>query len=662
VGYLARHVLGLVLFGLFLFAPLPFGLWVVGLGERAGRGFSLPQAVLAVLAVWCLVQSAVAHALGLLHLLHLPAMVAAEVVVLAAGAIGLRRRDGRALALLLRRPRIGPLEKLTLLALAVMGATLLWRSAAMPVVDWDSWSFHMPAMAGWLQSGTFSRMEQYSARPRNSYPYGWEALCALFMKLFGEDLLVTFPNVVAWVSIGLATYLLARMWRARRIHALACAALLLSIPYVADPVNTMHVDLPFAALVMTSVYFGALYGRSGDLVGLGLGAATLGLACATRTTAPLYAVLVLAWIWFVRLREGATAPPGEGEEDGARTVAYGGVALGIVLGAFWFTKNLIESGHIFGPGAPTMETVPGRASWVQMVNEALALNFNLLEAASWRAVIDRAGGELGVPFLALALLSALWPVAWLLRRESHAAAGTSLLLLLLWTGVVFWITPLSGLSRIQVRLGLPFLAALAVAAGVGATRMKLRGDVSVAVVLLAAARTFSGSRVFYLLALLAVVGGVASGAGLIPRPRSRALAVVGIALFAVAVTLAARERRERERRAVYGPTYAYLEDHVPPAEPVAYLYCDRSYILSGRALARPLIYAPPVERASSPEWAERLRRQSVKFVAVGPWSDNHEEIEGALAQLTVPNGPLTLLSGTGDGSEISLYRLEPQPR
>lgn len=659
---LAIHLVHLLALTLFVVAPLPLGLCVVLAAETETRRLSPPRALLVVLAVWCVTGAVVAHVLAVLHQLRFPSMVVAQLLVLVVGALWLARLRSRH-----RTPtwaerresmaRPGPLETVVLLALALMGLTLVWWSCAMPVVDWDSWAFHMPSMIGWLRSGTFTRMVQYAERPRSSYPYGWEALCTLFLTTFDEDVFVTLPNLAAWALLGVATYLLARFWRARRIHALACATLLLAFPCIADVVDTMHVDLPFAALFMAAAYLGAVYRRSGDGVSLGLAGATLGLACATRTTAPLYAIFLVAWLLVARLPAAAAAETRRSAS--ARGVAVAGLAVGFLLAIFWYAKNTIELGHVLGSGAPHPGPVSKEGSWAYFATTTLAASVDPLSLASWKVLKDRAFHELDIPFLAIVLLAALWPASWLVGRARPRAGGggSALALLVAGTLALFWLTPLGALSGVQIRLGMPFLATLAVAAAVGATRAGVRSEVSVGLALLGAAQTFAGSRVVYVLVAAAILWGAWPRDLRLYRGRVGVIAgTCALLLLVAAMTWAGRERRERERRDIYGPAYAYLEDHLDPSQPVAYLLSDRSYQFYGRRLMRAVVYAPLGDGDAVAEWAERLRRQGIGVVVVGPWGGDGARAE--LSRLTRPNGPLVAVSGSGEPGEVTVFRLD----
>lgn len=643
------HFLSVLIFSFFVAAPLPLAATVLAWRERElGARVSLPQALLIVLAVWCVVQALVAQLLGLLRVFRFPGMMAAEVFVLALGLWLLRRhsvppwneRWGRL-------ARADALATIVLLGLSYMGLTLVWWSAAIPVVNWDSWAYHMPHMADWQRTGWFTRMVQGVGRPRNSYPYGWEALCTLFMAPFGEDLFVTFPNVVAWVVLGLATYLLARMFRAQSLHALAAVALLLSIHYVADAVNTMHIDMPFAALFMASAYYGAVAVRSGSRVAFSLCAATIGLACATRITGPVYAILLAGWLVLVRIR---TNDPLRVPQSAPRAIAVIGCIAGLALGSFWYLKNLVEIGRLIGGSANRL------ASRDFISTKTLIFTFNPVALADWKALYDRAFHELDAPFVALVAMTAIWPLA--VRHQGQRRARPSameLLALLLASGFVFVCTPTSAISGAQIRLGLVFLAMLAVSAAVGATRAGLHPAIPAAFVVLSISRTFDYSRMLYALMLLGVAWGVWHGrARLLHLTRPQAAALLIPAL--IVMTAAARGRREGERIKTYGSHYAYLEQHLDPAEPVAYLMSFRPYQFYGRRLQREVVYAPFAPEQSPSDWAESVRRQGIRFVVMGPDIDR----EGA-ASLLAAGSPLQARVGDGTPGQISVFELTARP-
>lgn len=640
------HLLQSLVFLLFAAAPLPFCFVVARRWGNESGNAGVPQALLVVFLVWSVAQALAAHLLGILHLLHFPAMFALESAIFVGGLFAWRR-SGPSSSSKLRLPRLSSVERVVLVAIAAMGATLLWWVAAIPIVDSDSWAFHLPTMVGWLQSGTFTRMGQYTDRPRNSYPYGWEAICALFLTPFDEDLLVAFPNLLAWMMLGAGTYALARAFSAQRSHALACAAMLLAMRVIVVPIDSMHVDVSFAALFAAGCFFAVEWARRGGDVALGLAAAAVGFSGGVRTTAPFYAAALLVWLPLAR----AWQPTRPAKLGGGHRFTASGIVAGAFLGGFWWIKNTVELGHPLGSGAPLTGDAHPFRTWEHYTGTSLASSVALFEWASWRSLYERAAYELGLPFGALAAIAALLPFAWWrgsLRRTDIAPVALAAGCL-----VLFWITPLSAISGIQTRLGFPFAVALAVCAAVVATRLRLRPEMTGLLAVLSTLPSFSYSRVFYPFAALATL--VAMWPRRLPvRRHALALAALGLALW-IAGTAAARSRREREKLVLYDPVYAHLDQHVSATEPIAYFGGGRSYFLSGRHLRRPLIYAPFEGEESPRDWNGRLRRQGISLVAVGPWPGDPET--GEVATELVAVGAMEMIIGGGIPDRITLYRL-----
>ncbi len=136
-----------------------------------------------------------------------------------------------------------------LVAFCLLVIARLREMAVQPVVDYDSLAFHLPTMALWFQTGRLEMMEQF-AHTTSLYPYNWEALCSLSLFPLREDFLVTLPNLVAWAILGLSIYLLSLELGAAATRPLLAATLVLCFPSVLHSLNTLHLDLPLAALFL----------------------------------------------------------------------------------------------------------------------------------------------------------------------------------------------------------------------------------------------------------------------------------------------------------------------------------------------------------------------------------------------------------------------------
>ena len=89
------------------------------------------------------------------------------------------------------------------------------------------------------------------------------------------------PNLVAWLLLGLAVYRLGATLGAR-VHGLAAAALLLTVPLVVWHVPSQHI-VHLAAFFLAGLYLGADYARTRSAVSLALALAATGVLLGVKT-------------------------------------------------------------------------------------------------------------------------------------------------------------------------------------------------------------------------------------------------------------------------------------------------------------------------------------------------------------------------------------------
>src|SRR5439155_1212272 len=212
---LAHHLLDLLAFTAIVVGPLPFCLTLPPIEPR-----SAARVLLAVLVTWCLFQACVGLALGAAGWLSLGGVLPCEATAFFLGlAVPAARR--RLALFRIPPPRFIWPEHALVFAFGVLGLTLLIRLATTPITDHDSLAYHLPAMAGWYQAHALVTpgpvgASRYAAQV-GRYPFDWEVLCTLFLLPFREDFLVAFPNLIAWLIFGLATYLVAAFWYGRNL-------------------------------------------------------------------------------------------------------------------------------------------------------------------------------------------------------------------------------------------------------------------------------------------------------------------------------------------------------------------------------------------------------------------------------------------------------------
>ena len=92
-----------------------------------------------------------------------------------------------------------------------------------------------------------------------------------------------------------------------------------------------------------------------------------------------------------------------------------------------------------------------------------------------------------------------------------------------------------------------------------------------------------------------------------------ALALIALLILASA----ARYQRDKNRHEVYSGIYDYLEESTRPGEKIAYILSFRSYLFYGKDISRKVVYEPPT-MTDSAAWIEKLRKDGVTMLAVGP--------------------------------------------
>jgi len=624
------HVVEMAACALVLAGPLP---WAAALARR-DRGWT---AALALLVTWSALETAVAIALAAAGELTRPAALATEGALVLAGLA------------VVGRPRLPEEVRPHALApplLAVAGlvaAALLVRLAATPIVDYDSLAYHLPAIAAFLHARRLVPLAQFPALSR--YPFGWEALAALFVLPFGEDFLVALPNLVAWTIFGIAVHGTARTLGARRTPAAAAALLAATTPLVRGLVDTLHVDLAFGAFFLAAV---ALAGAGRPMLAVAAAALMLGV----KTSGVPYAALVLA-----ALACAARRP----RDSGAGDVAVAAIAL--LAGGFWYVRNALETGNPFAPAELTLAghvVLPGPRSFTELRRTTLLHLFDPTLGAHWRVLGTALWGQLGLRGLALALAgAALLRPAGSPPPRSRCAAAT----LAIATAALYWMTPFGADDgqngwRITpwiaqgLRYALPALGALAVAAGLGASTVEPQHDRAVA--LGASGLALAGLTNW---PLLAAAGALLPAWGALRIAPRSALALLGVLLLGGSHRL--RLDRDRARVAASGGLTAFVDAHVGRDETIGYLLSHRSYLLQGSRPGRPVVYVG--EPATDPvAWVAGLRGRGIAVLAVGPvrpeWRARPE-----WRWLADGTAPLVRVFGTDPEREVVLYRVISRP-
>ena len=655
---LAHHLLDLLAFAAIVAGPLPLCLALTPTEPR-----SAARVLLAVLVTWCLLQVCVGLVLGMAGWLGLRGALLCEALAFLAG---LAVPAGRSRREVLRDvwPHLVWPEHVLVVALGVLGLTLLIRLATVPTTDHDSLAYHLPAMARWYQAHTLVTPEPFDARfslQVGRYPFDWEVLCTLFLLPFREDFLVAFPNLVAWLIFGLSTYLVAVELGARRMHALAAAFLVLAMPITRRQLDTMHVDLALGAFFMAGLYFAFACETTASPAAAGFCVAATGMVAGIKIPGLFYGALPVATLILVRTPACAVD---------RRAVSL--AAAGLLVGGFWYAKNVAEVGNPLGivrvaVGGFTL--LPGFVDPAWLRRTSLASVLDVASLRHWSILARAVWEQLRLPIVIMVGFTLALVVPPTRTGEPRRNSRLGILMgLAALTAAAYCTTPFSGANGVPPRAGLspwtgqafryafPFLGVLAVLSALGAGR--LPGRAAGAGIFLGSAAVVAATMNSVMVCAAAVtLAGLASTAA-VRRAQDRRTTTIACGVLCLAVaagTFWMRARHDVERARMYGGVGEFIASRLGPGETVGYLLSHQSYLFYGTALTNPVVFAPP--RAGDLEgWIDDLRRRRVGLLAVGPllegWQNRTE-----LAWLSAPDGHFVPVFGTDPRRTPVVYRL-----
>ena len=223
---------------------------------------------------------------------------------------------------------------------------------ALPPTGWDTLTYHMPAVAYWVQRGQIVRTPYQFFT--NVYPLNGELTFTWPAVLLHSDTLVNLGQIPFALLGAAGTAVIARTVGVRRSGAVVAASLFLLAPVVAQQMAVPYVDLVLAGSFLAAFAFllrglqslGLVQGGSapqrqtrlvvvyltltGVAAGVGVGSKESGLAYLGVLALVAVGALVAAWT------RGLVRPA-----PALRLVAAFVVPV-LLLGTFWYTRNLIE--------------------------------------------------------------------------------------------------------------------------------------------------------------------------------------------------------------------------------------------------------------------------------------------------------------------------------
>lgn len=688
-GQLAGYLKMLLL----LLGPLPMA--VLAAGTRPGvESDSSPERAgaaehwLVALTAWCLIQLGIALVLSSTGWLRAGPLFAVEALILLAGVSLARRRgiEPRAFA-----PRVEHPAALALFAAFVtLGLAALEKGLAVPMTDWDGLAYHLPLMAEWIQHGSLVTLPELGQT--GLYPSHWELGSLIGYFAFGEDLLFTLPDLVAWAILALSVQVLARRAGARATDATATALLLCSLPVVLMQTEEMKADLPLAAAFGASLVLGGFLHPERRASRPALFFLGLGWLCGLKSSGPVYALVavVVVLVWWVAVAEGPRRP-----RAAVLKTALPAALAALGLAVFWYLRNYLELGNPLGQVQVQVlgkEIFAGEMTRAELQRTSFSALWRPTDAADAKALLAAGREWIGWTILPLviAYLAALVR-GWGTRRARWTTA--LLLVLVVVCGALYAITPFSGDNgshgwRISSWVGqtwryaLPKFLAASVLAALGWKVLRLRSAIPAVLAVFAAAWAAALHAAPPRPSLLAGLGVAILAALLLsplrrrlaesrvasrlvpPAGSSRRAAIALLVLAAVAVDMSwlhsLREQRERGRHELYDLPYSYALE-AKNEVPLGFAMTQLRYPLYGRDL-RQRVMDVSCRGCARSSWFREILDSGMEVLALGPrpvhrsFARPETDLRPWVEDDGAPFEPLQRV-GSGAGEGIVLYRV-----
>jgi hypothetical protein len=691
-----NHIWGLLSFAAISAGPLPLCLGIIFLLEnntgdknREKPGFS--HHLFIVMICWCILETLIGLILGIVHQLNRTTVLLVEMIIFSAGLAFLisikRKRLSFGSRDLLPVPRwFDNPGKLMIGVICIVCFFLLWTSLTCPINEYDSLAYHLPTMGKWYQNGSLSMPDQFSQRIR-WYPYNWEVFSTLYLMPFAEDFTAGVPNVIAWVLFGLSVYLLGLKIRAARIHSLAASSLVMTLPIVLDNVNTMHIDLPFAAFFMAGLYLSvhSVHTRSPGYFSLFL--ASLGILLGIKTSGLIYGFILVILFVLMLLKSVYfdKQPLAFSLFPTGTAIAFSimGSLSFLLLGGFWYLRNFIQAGNPLGfvkIKVGNLVLFPGTLDPSTLYPTTLAKIFNLGRLSHWEIFLNQVNIMLGIPFFALIFLSLI--LVFARKKSVNIRTLTGLFALFAVTLILYWFTPYSGSNFTignemtpwfgqAMRYAFPFIGVLGViaAAGAGGTKKFHIPDLALAAVVLIAGirgldhlgKNFTPieNTALYAGVFLLILWGRGSALAKKIYKYSLLSSLVVLVLI-ITLTFNMRDKRDANRRLIYGGIVDYIEDQIDRDEIIGYMYSHQSYLFYGKKFNRNIIFVQPGNKTLS-QWLDMLKEKGIDAIALGPLTivqKKHKRLQQHLKWLKNPAGPFIHSFGRNLRKEPFIFRLK----
>ena len=232
------------------------------------------------------------------------------------------------------RPFADLRERGALVALAVAVALglayVVALIAATPPNGWDPTNYHLARAGFWLQSGGVGYIANAYDQRLNFNPPNGEIEFAFVLGITRDENLVGFVQFFAAIASAIGVFALARRIGLRRPEAAFGGLAFLSLPLILLQSSGAKNDLVVASYLVAA----ALFLLGGSRREIALGSVATALAIGTKFTAAFGLAILLALVLVV--------------PRGRRALRVTGLAVGSLVGSYWYVVNAHETGHFLG--------------------------------------------------------------------------------------------------------------------------------------------------------------------------------------------------------------------------------------------------------------------------------------------------------------------------
>ena len=185
--------------------------------------------------------------------------------------------------------------RLTSIILVFFFILHLLRVLALPLLSWDTLTYHGLKAGSWVQTGGWLLLDAPGAwESYRSFLGGGEIFTAWAMLFLRSDALAGIPDIFFWLYLVVICSCLAVQAGLSRTSSFAVAAAIACSFEFSGLVGSGYVDTTATVFLLASIFFSVQYLRNDDFVSASLAFAASGLASSVKVNAMAAAIVTMA--------------------------------------------------------------------------------------------------------------------------------------------------------------------------------------------------------------------------------------------------------------------------------------------------------------------------------------------------------------------------------